>query len=314
MKKIDIERMHGNIMRRSYNLELVNREAKDNLDALIATSEEIYRSQIRKVCSEIIEKAYPMVLLAGPSSSGKTTTSHLIRKCLTEQGINSIVVSLDDFFVNREDTPRLPDGSYDFECLEAIDLKYLNKFVDELLKTKKSKMPLFDFLTGTRKEKFVDVELGEKTVVIFEGIHALNPNLIKGHDDKMYKIYVCVNSNFDIGMDVVIPAKKLRMMRRLIRDYYFRGHSIETTLGLWTNVCRGEDKYIKPYKITANYLIDSTHMYEPLVYANYLPALLKRSESEEAAELAEMLKRCGKLKKDVVPSGSMLWEFLTKDN
>ena len=313
MKKIDIEKLHGNIMKRSFDLALINREAKENLETLVQTSEKLYTSQIDHIVKELVLGKQRIILLAGPSSAGKTTTSHLIRTKLKENGIDSIVISLDDFFVNRDRTPKLPDGSYDFECLEAIDLDYLNRFVDELLKTNKSKMPEFDFMTGSRKPQLKNLEITKDTVIIFEGIHALNPNLIKNHDEDIYKIYICINSNFIIGKDVVIPAKKLRQMRRLNRDYHFRGHSLSSTFKLWNNVCRGEDENIKPYKTTASYILDSAHMYEPLLYATYLAPLLKQEESEEAQELYSMLVQCGKLKNDIVPEGSLLWEFLKKD-
>ena len=310
MRKIDLERRHGNIMKNSFDLSLINKEAKDNLSELIDTSEYLYKSQVRHIVKEIVELNTRIVLLAGPSSAGKTTTSHLIRESLKTQGIDSFVVSLDDFFKNREDTPRLPDGSYDFESINAIDLVYLNKFVDDLLEKREAKMPIFDFLTGKRKPDLVDVKLSEHTVVIFEGIHALNPTLIQNHESDIYKIYICVNSNFFIGKQIIIPAKRLRQMRRLIRDHYFRGHSPSRTFELWANVVRGEDTYIKPFKTTANYILDSTHMYEPLLYANYLAPLLKDMEEEEAKELYSMLKKCGKLKKDVIPKDSLLNEFI----
>lgn len=310
MRKIDLERRHGNIMRNSFDLSLINREAKDNLIELINTSEYLYKSQIRHIVKEIEELKTRIVLLAGPSSSGKTTTSHLIRTSLQEKGIDSFVVSLDDFFKNREDTPRLPDGSYDFESINAIDLEYLNKFIDEILEKRQSKMPIFDFITGKRKEQLIDVNLKENTVVIFEGIHALNPMLINDHENDIYKIYICLNSNFFIGDDIIIPAKRLRQMRRLIRDYNFRGHSLSKTFELWSNVLRGEDMYIKPFKTTANYILDSTHMYEPLVYATYLSPLLKDMQEKDAKELYSMLQKCGKLNKDIVPEGSLLNEFI----
>lgn len=313
MRKIDLERRHGNIMKNSFDLSLINREAKENLTELIETSEYLYRSQVRHIVKEIVELKTRIILLAGPSSAGKTTTSHLIRESLKAQGIDSLVVSLDDFFKNREDTPRLPDGSLDFESINAIDLDYLNVFVTDLLEKREAKMPEFDFLTGRRKEQLKDVKINEHTAVIFEGIHALNPTLIKNHEEDIYKIYICVNSNFFIGKEIVIPAKRLRQMRRLIRDFYTRGHSLSKTFEIWGNVVRGEDKFIKPYKTTANYILDSTHMYEPLIYASYLAPLLENMEEPEAKELFSMLNKCGKLKKDIIPKDSLLNEFVIRD-
>ena len=312
MRKIDIEKAHGNIVKSAYDLELVNREAKENLKQLIKTSETLYQNQIKHIVKELVGGEYRLVLLAGPSSSGKTTSSHLIRQMLEKHGKHSIVVSLDDFFLGKEDRAKLPNGEYDYESINILDLDYFNAFIKDLMTKKKAKMPLFDFVYSRRKSEYIDVEIDDDTLVIIEGTHALNPKLLRAYQNKAYKIYICVNSNYDIGDKVIIPAKRLRLMRRLIRDYYHRGHSIDKTFDMWKNVLKGEDIYIKPYKNEASYLLDSTHIYEPLVYATYLIPLLEKSNSKEAKELIKMLDKCGKLSKNVVPKNSLLWEFLMR--
>ncbi len=204
------------------DIDEINKKAKDNPESLIITSEYIYRSQIYELIKDILNKKekYKGILLSGPSSSGKTTTSKLIRLGLLKESINSIVISLDDFFLDREKTPKLNDGSFDFENVYALDLPYLNQFLDELFLKNKAKMPVFDFISGRRKKEYIDVEIDNNTIVIFEGIHALNPILISEKNSKeMYKIYICLNTNFLSNNKMAIPAKDVRLMRRMLRDY-----------------------------------------------------------------------------------------------
>ena len=143
-----------------------------------------------------------------------------------------------------------------------------------------------------------------------EGIHALNPILFKNHLDAMYRIYICVNTNFEIDNQMIMPAQKVRLMRRLIRDYLNRGASLDRTFAMWQNVLNGEDLYIKPYKNTADYLINSTHAYEPLMYAEKLLPLLKQEQNEQAKPLVAMLEKCEKLSPSLLPENSLLHEFL----
>lgn len=297
----------------SYFLDEVNTLSSTDYNLLISMAEEIYHNQINDIANDILQKGnIKIVLVAGPSSSGKTTTSNRIRKKLEENGIKSVTVSLDDFFLNREKTPVLPNGKLDFENITALDIDYLNIFIDDLFEKNSALMPIFDFIEGKRKDKLTPIEIDDKTVVIIEGIHALNPTLITKHTQRMYKVYICVNSDFsNQNNEIVIPAQKLRLMRRLNRDFYTRGRTIEKTLESWNEVLEGENLYIKPYKNQANYIIDSTHMYEPLMYAKHLlPLLEKATQCQTVLSLKEMLKKCNHLDKSLLPEGSLLHEFL----
>ena len=296
-----------------FELEKINELAVTNPQVLIENAEDLYRRQVNEVVHDITTHGkYKIILLAGPSSSGKTTTSNLIRAGLKNAGYESLVISLDDFFLNRDQTPRLPNGDYDYENIKALDLDYLNQFVDDLFLKGKGLMPEYDFVTGSRKKDYVEIETKQNTIVIFEGIHALNPILFTKHSDSMYKIYICVNTNFDYNDQLLMPAQKVRMMRRLIRDYYHRGASLDDTFKMWPNVLAGEDLYIKPYKNTADYLINSTHAYEPMMYAETLLPLLKQNSNNQAKLLANMLKKCEKLSPELLPANSLLHEFLDK--
>ncbi len=301
-----------NYKKEAFNLNAVNQQSKQNPKKLIDNAEKAYHEQINEIADAIAKNGkYKIVLMAGPSSSGKTTSSNLIREKLAEYGYESLVVSMDDFFLNRENTPLLPNGDYDYENVTALDLEYLNVFVEDLFNKGEAKMPLFNFVSGKREEELKTIKLNANTIVIIEGIHALNPIVFKKHTENMYKIYICVNSNFEIDNQVVIPAQKLRLMRRLIRDYRTRGMSLEATLKMWPNVLAGEDLYIKPYKNRADYLINSTHAYEPLMYAHHLSPRLKILEqTQETQGLINMLAECEYLSVSMLPENSLLHEFL----
>jgi len=300
-------------LKETFKLDVINDLSQNNAEQLIKDSEHLYHKQIKDIVNEIaLNGKYKIILLAGPSSSGKTTTSNLIRENLANHGYESIVVSMDDFFLNREDTPRLPNGDYDYENYTALDLKYLNVFVDDMFNKGEAMMPEFNFVTGRREDKYKKIVLHENTIIIIEGIHALNPTVFKSHRDSMYKIYICVNTNFDNEKhETIIPAQKLRLMRRLIRDVRTRGMALSGTFKMWPNVLAGEDLYIKPYKNTADALINSTHAYEPCMYAK---TLLPKLEADNCCELSnsliDMLKQCNTLDSNLLPDDSLIHEFL----
>lgn len=301
-----------NYQKVSFDLAKVNELSQANPQKLIQDAESLYRKQINDIVEDIVSNGkYKVVLMAGPSSSGKTTSSNLIRQKLANHGYNSIVISMDDFFLNRCDTPRLPNGDYDYENVTALDLPYLNKFITDLVETGEAQMPRFNFVTGEREKEYEQLKLDDNTIIIMEGIHALNPIVFKKHTENMYKIYICVNTNFVIDGKTVLPAKKLRLMRRLIRDRRTRGMSLQATFNMWQNVLAGEDVYIKPYKNRADYLINSTHAYEPLMYAKHLlPDLKAEKETPAIANLIEMLEECKTLDASLLPPDSLLHEFL----
>ena len=299
----------------SFNLPVINELAEIDVQKLISDSEKIYKKQMDRIVDDILSNnKIKIVLMAGPSSSGKTTSSNIIMDKLSKKNYESIVVSLDNFFLNREKTPRLPNGDYDFENVNALDLEYLHVFINDLFDKGEADMPIFNFKTGQREKEYEKISVKNNTIVIIEGIHALNPIVFNSHLENMYRIYICVNSNFDADGQTVIPAQNLRLMRRLIRDYYHRGMSIQRTFDIWPNVLAGESVYIKPYKNTADFLINSTHAYEPLMYASMLlPILKKEEQSEMSQQIIEMLEFCSPISTDYLPDGSLLHEFLDID-
>ena len=295
-------------------IEDLNYVNKVNPEELIAKSEENYRNQIDELVNDFCEdKRKKIMLIAGPSSAGKTTSTFLINQRLEKRGYHTISLSLDDFFLDMKDRKILSDGSIDFESIYTLDLKYFGEFIDTIIDTGKAKMPHYDFLTGQRKKEYTDVEMKKGTVLLIEGLHALNPALIRGHNAEIYKTYISLNTDFYYQNKLILPARDLRLMRRCLRDYHSRNVSVETSFNLWRGVLQGEDVYIKPYKPWADYIVDSTHHYEPFLYAKYLLPLLKGVKVAKSISLKEILKLFQPIDKAIVPDESLVWEFLVHE-
>lgn len=299
-------------LKEKLSVEELNKLALDDIEELILQSEEKYHKQIRELVEDFSSYNYKkIILLAGPTSAGKTTTSHLVRKELEKRGKKTVTISLDDFFLEYEKRPRLKDGTVDNESIDSIDVPYIESFTKELIETGKANMPIYNFIKRAREPQTVEIKADENTVIIFEGLHALNPKLFSDMSELSYRIFLAPNVDFYLDNKLVLQAKNLRLMRRCIRDTYSRGTMPETTLSMWKFITDCEEIYIKPYKYTADYIINSTHNYEPLVYAKYLKPLLETTENNEMAnELIEILNACEKVNKKFIPDNSMIWEFL----
>ena len=311
MKKLNLHKEFSDLARLCYNIDVIN-NSLDNVTELVKISEKMYRDQIKQVVDTTANKGYKMILVSGPSSSGKTTTANFIGQELVKKNIGSLVVSIDDFFVDLADTPLLPDGTPDCENISAVDIATFNKFFSELLKKGKAKMPRFNFKKHKR-DAWETVTLQEHDVLIVEGIHALNPALLLTNefDNQIYKVYACTNSKFYKDDKIIIHERDLRLMRRTYRDAFTRGRLPIDTIKQWKNVCEGERTYISPYKTNADVFIDSTHPYEIMIYSNYLSELLlPYADNDETKRLLDIFKQVNKLSKDCIPHDSLLWEFL----
>ena len=313
MELLEIEKGLGKIVKTSYDLESVNRLVREDPKKLVKISEKIVDDQIENVVNHIMKGKFKFLLLSGPSSSGKTTTANFIIKKLKKQGRRAIRVSLDDFFIDLDKCEVQADGTVDKETINKIDLPCFDKFFKEIMKSNRAYKPVFNFVTDSREEKLELIEIGENDLILVEGTHALNPQLVDvgKYADRVLKVYACVNSDFRIGKNIVINSRKLRLIRRMIRDLQTRGESVEDTVKYWDMVCKGEDKYVAPYKTTADFMIDTTHIYELAVYDKFVPMLLKPiKELEYADELLQVFEKVGSLSRSFVPKTSLLWEFL----
>ncbi len=296
----------------------VNKLAKLDAPGLARKCEGDYLTQLEELASLIHQSSrWQFIMIAGPSASGKTTTSVKLRQLLETRGIRSITISLDDFLYNRDSLPLLPDGTRDFESVDTLDIGLLNRCLEELLTKKSTQLPVFDFVTGNRMKNTQPVTITDSHVVIIEGLHALNPAISQTSlKEYFFKVYISPNCEFvlDDGR-VVLDGQNLRLIRRMIRDFKFRGSGPENTFVMWKNVCNGEELYINPFRGEADYVVNSTHLYEPLIYHHDLLPILKdvKADSlytEKARELVDVLELFDDLSMDIVPPDSMIREFI----
>ncbi|MBR3588296.1 MAG: AAA family ATPase [Clostridia bacterium] len=298
-------------------LQLIVENALNDKENFIEKSEKRYKHIIDIVCEKIdADNDKEIVMLAGPSGSGKTTTANKIKEKLETMGHKAYTVSLDDFYKNIGEGPKNEDGSYDFESVDSLDLDLIHKCLQELITESRSELPLFDFMTGRRKEEKNLIELSKGDVIIVEGLHALNPRITDTLPHKnLFKIYISVSSRIYNGKAIVLNKRNLRFIRRMVRDFQFRNSSVEHTYSLWPAVMAGEDKYLFPFKDNADLFINSIHVYEPCVFKDVATELLSTVEKEsknynDAQKLISALKKFPSINKDDVPENSLLREFL----
>lgn len=287
----------------------------------ILKCEEKYENKIIKIAKDIAESdKTEIVMLAGPSSSGKTTTAKKLCQALEDFGVRSHTISLDDFYLDNADSPRFPDGTPDYETVDALDIPCFEKTMTQLIETGSAMIPEFDFLTGKRKEKYNSLKIGEKDVIVVEGLHALNPAITEHlPKDRLLKIYISVSSRiYDGRKNIVLNKRNIRFIRRLVRDYKFRGNSVEETFKMWITVRYGEDSYLFPFKDNADIRINTIHLYEICVLRDLAAELLEQvSDSsefyKESQRLIRSLHKFPKIDSSLVPDNSLLREFIGKE-
>ena len=305
--------------------ELMHIKNAADLNALVSTGkvEELIRISETKQSNELLqlaEKIYnnkdlKIVLLAGPSSSGKTTTSKKLCMFLRSFGVNPAVISMDDYFVEREETPLNEEGKPDYECLEAVDLKLFDNQIEKILKGEEVVTPTYNFLTGN-KEYNNKIKLGNSDVLVIEGIHALDKRVLTNiSKNKIFRIYISALTELNIDNHNYISTTDNRLLRRIIRDNKTRGHGVQKTISTWPDVRSGEEKYIFPYQDNADYTFNSALIYEIGVLKTYAEPLLYAvdpSDScyEEAKRLINFLGFFLPIPADAIPKDSILREFV----
>ena len=256
------------------------------------------------------------VLIAGPSSSGKTTFSHRLSIQLSVNGLTPHPIAVDNYFVNRENTPKDKDGNYNFECLEAIDVKQFNKDMTALLNGEKVYLPIFNFKTGQRNYSTVPKQLGENDILVIEGIHCLNPKLTENlSDSNKFKIYISALTQLNIDEHNRIPSTDGRLIRRIVRDARTRGTSATGTISMWNSVRRGEEENIFPFQEEADVMFNSSLVYELAVLKQYVEPLLfgvdkHAPEYMEAKRLLKFFDYFIGIGSENVPTNSLLREFI----
>lgn len=301
------------IPKRLVEISLIN-TAIENPASFICHCEIEYESRVRAAAEEATVSESKIIMVTGPSASGKTTTAFKLRDALSRSGTHAVVVSLDNFYRNVEEYPRLADGTKDYENVHALDIEEIHRCLLALIETGAADFPEFDFKTERRTDTKTRVEL-QNGIVIVEGIHALNPLLTDVlPPGSVYKIYAGLREEYSYGGQRYLPTRDIRLARRLVRDSKHRAHSLEKTTSMWPMVCAGEDQYIKSFKSYADLLLDTSFSYEICVLAPIVKEL-KGSLGDTYAgarldELAEKFSRCVSVSTDYVPPQSMLREFI----
>ena len=290
---------------------------RGDMREVVLVQEAHQERQIGEIAKEISERGnVKYVLIAGPSSSGKTTFSHRLAIQLRVNGLIPHPIAVDNYFVDREHTPRDKDGNYNFECLEAIDIEKFNTDMQDLTAGKEVRLPVFDFLTGKRKFESKPQKFGPDDILIIEGIHCLNPKLTEAMpDESKFKIYISALTQLNVDEHNRIPSTDGRLIRRLVRDARTRGSSASRTIAMWPSVRRGEEENIFPYQEKADVMFNSSLLYELAVLKQYVEPLLFNvdKDSEEYPEAKRLLKFFDYfvgIGSEYVPTNSLLREFI----
>jgi len=257
-----------------------------------------------------------ILTISGPSSAGKTTTALKLASELNKSGVNAKIISMDNFYKNRDDVPVKPDGGPDFETIDALDVELMIKCLSEAVKTNKTQLPKFDFKTGERREEYKDFELRDHEMIIIEGIHGLNPKIIDNLPGENIKsIYTTIGEKVFLPNDIIFSKRDIRFLRRLIRDYKYRGAVPEFTFTLWETVRESESLYIFPYENNAHIKINSFYKYELNVIKEQALKLLTKIKEDskyygKSLELINKLSYIIAIDEEFVPSRSLIREFI----
>ena len=290
---------------------------EERIKDIIMLDEALHEKKIANIADEIAKnRNIKMVLIAGPSSSGKTTFAKRLGIQLRINRIKPVTISVDNYFVERKDTPKDENGNYDFECIEAIDLKLFNDHLTRLLNGEEVEMPEFDFYEGTKKYNGKKLKLEKDEILVIEGIHCLNDKLTeKISKDQKYKIYISALTVLNMDRYTRFSSGDTRLIRRIVRDYQFRGYSAKHTIANWPMVNRGEVKNIFPFQEESNAIFNTSLIYElGVLKAMAVPMLeeitKKDQEYAEAERILDLLKYIKPIPKEYVPSNSLLKEFV----
>ena len=290
---------------------------EDRIKDVIMLAEALHEKKIANIADDIAKrKNVKMVLIAGPSSSGKTTFAQRLGIQLRLNGLKPVTISVDNYFVERQDTPRDENGEYNFECIEAIDLKLFNEHLVKLLNGEEIEVPEFDFNVGTKRYNGKKMRLAEDEILVIEGIHCLNDKLTSQiSKDQKYKIYISALTVLNMDRYNRISTTDTRLIRRIVRDYQFRGYSALHTLNTWHKVTEGEEKNIFPYQESANTIFNTSLIYELNALKPIAMPLLQEitnaePEYAEAKRLVEFLKYFEEVDEGLIPQNSLLREFV----
>ncbi len=303
----------------SYDLGDINFQTVADPKGFLASCDAAYHAEVEAAAGMIAEhlSVSPIVLLSGPSGSGKTTTAMKIAEALEQRGVRSHYVGMDDYFntVTPETVPRTPDGEMDLESPYCLDLELLNRHFTQLERGQRIYVPKYEFSRRMRvQEPGKSLKLGRDEVAVFEGIHALN-DLITDRHPEAFKLYISARSDVRFQGAVVFRRQWFRLVRRLVRDYKFRGSDPYDTMKMWGNVCRGEQQYVTPFKDKADFSFDTSHAYELAVFNNIATKLFQSvpegiERFEELRQVLPALQLFGVIHEDLVAPDALIREFI----
>jgi len=263
-----------------------------NTAEFVAMCDARYETNIRLTAADIaanLDKR-PLIMLSGPSASGKTTTANLLARELEKLGVPTDVVSLDDFYLGPSRCPRRDDGSIDFETVFALDVILCNSCLRTLLDTGKAEFPVYSFITKERENYTKTITLGKGEAVIIEGLHALNPILTSSLQGRYATVYTTAMDRY-IGKHEILKTNDIRLIRRLVRDLKHRNIGAAETVDMWGHVCDGEDKYIKPYRSSCDYYVNSSFWYEAGLYTPYLKEVAACTPYPQRGRVEKLLEK-----------------------
>ena len=290
--------------------------AQGRMNDLILMQEALQEKKIGDIAEQIYESGRKLVMIAGPSSSGKTTFSHRLSIQLGALGLKPHPIGVDNYFVNRVDSPRDENGNYDYEALNCIDVKQFNEDMEALLAGKRVELPVYNFVKGEREYKGVFLQLGAEDILVIEGIHCLNDDLSYSLPrDKKFKIYISALTQLNIDDHNRVPTTDGRLIRRMVRDARTRGASAQDTIRMWDSVRRGEERNIFPYQEEADAMFNSAFLYELSVLKQYAEPILysvprDSAEYNEAKRLLKFLDYFLGVSSEQVPYNSIVREFI----
>lgn len=302
------------------HLEQINDGALKCPEKMIRDVEASYQENLRNIARNIYEdhKEVKIIMLSGPSSSGKTTTAHMLQYMLSTFQIHSHIISLDNFYRGKYEAPLMADGSRNYETVDALRVDKLKECLKAVAETGRVSVPVYNFELGRAEAQEREYQLGEHDLVIIEGIHALNPLFTRElPEEKLVKLYVSVKQMIKDANGEVMSPLDIRLVRRIVRDIRERNTTAEETIAMWASVVAGENSYIRPYRISADYTVNSIHLYEPCVLRTVAIPILREIPLDnpgynKARDLESRLMRFEPLNTSLVPEDSMLREFLGK--
>ena len=308
----------GNLMHCGVVADLNDMVLSGEVRTLIRVNEALHEKRFAQLADEIIGRGARAVLIAGPSSSGKTTSANRLCTQLRVHGKTPILVSLDNYYLNRDQLKPGPDGKIDLEDIATLDIPQFQDDLTRLLKGEEVELPLFDFVTQHRCETGIKLRVTENTPLVIEGLHGLNPHLLPEAVDKklIFRLYVSALTTLNLDDHNRVPTTYLRLLRRMVRDYETRGASVERTLSMWDSVRAGEEKWIFPFQEDADAIFNTTLIYEPAVLKKHIFPLLSAVQPEsvyydEARSIVKFLNYFVEANvEDEIPPTSILREFI----